>query len=371
MTKNGFIELGKLKNTDEIMCDSMYSKKSMELKKRIYRKMISNLWFHPYASITKTNKEKRGWTKRVEEHRIIFEAYINNIEVNKFIAILRNNKNKSKKLKFINPKIYDIHHINKNPKYNRIENLKKLTKKEHQKIHGKINYKNFNQGSPIYSKFKSIKYIGKRKTYDIECKKPFHNFVANNIVVHNSGKTIIIAGIIKKFNIPRTIIIVPTSDIARNTIRELQKLLVMKIGLFGDGKKELKKITVMLYQSMRKIPNLVELGKYCDLVIVDECHLAIDAIEEILKNFHSTWYRYGLTATPISSARKSKWFHLTSQLGEKIITVTDKQAKKRVAPVNAYMFKFYCEPENIDYDLYRENVLLNKERCIFLLKMVR
>jgi len=145
----------------------------------------------------------------------------------------------------------------------------------------------------------------------------------------------------------------------------------MKIGLFGDGKKELKRITVMLYQSMRKIPNLVELGKYCDLIIVDECHLAIDAIEEILKNFHSTWYRYGLTATPISSARKSKWFHLTSQLGEKIITVTDKQAKKRVAPVNAYMFKFYCEPENIDYDLYRENVLLNEERCIFLLKMVR
>jgi hypothetical protein len=35
-----------------------------------------------------------------------------------------------------------------------------------------------------------IKYVGKQQTYDITIEN-FHNFIANNIVVHNSGKTII------------------------------------------------------------------------------------------------------------------------------------------------------------------------------------
>ena len=28
------------------------------------------------------------------------------------------------------------------------------------------------------------------RTYDIECEEPYHNFVANGLVVHNSGKTL-------------------------------------------------------------------------------------------------------------------------------------------------------------------------------------
>ena len=37
-----------------------------------------------------------------------------------------------------------------------------------------------------YSKIKSIKYIGKQETYDIEVSGKFRNFIANGIVVHNS-----------------------------------------------------------------------------------------------------------------------------------------------------------------------------------------
>lgn len=41
-----------------------------------------------------------------------------------------------------------------------------------------------------YVKVEKITYLGYIDTYDIICREPFHNFVANNIVVHNSGKTI-------------------------------------------------------------------------------------------------------------------------------------------------------------------------------------
>lgn len=37
-----------------------------------------------------------------------------------------------------------------------------------------------------YQKVKSITYVGKEETYDIEVEGPYHNFVANGIVVHNS-----------------------------------------------------------------------------------------------------------------------------------------------------------------------------------------
>lgn len=41
-----------------------------------------------------------------------------------------------------------------------------------------------------YSKIKEIKYIGQEDTYDIEVDYKFKNFVANNIVVHNSANSI-------------------------------------------------------------------------------------------------------------------------------------------------------------------------------------
>jgi len=46
-----------------------------------------------------------------------------------------------------------------------------------------------NNGIPSYSKAITIIYVGEERTYDIVCKAPHHNFVANGIVVHNSGKT--------------------------------------------------------------------------------------------------------------------------------------------------------------------------------------
>lgn len=42
---------------------------------------------------------------------------------------------------------------------------------------------------PSYTKAISYEYIGEEPTYDIICEEPYRNFVANGIVVHNSGKS--------------------------------------------------------------------------------------------------------------------------------------------------------------------------------------
>lgn len=49
-----------------------------------------------------------------------------------------------------------------------------------------------------YSKVVSVKYIGQRDTYDIACYKD-HNFNANGIIVHNSGKSSITKALYKIF----------------------------------------------------------------------------------------------------------------------------------------------------------------------------
>lgn len=45
------------------------------------------------------------------------------------------------------------------------------------------------QTLPKFSEVLSIESVGQEDTYDIECEEPNHNFVANGIIVHNSGKS--------------------------------------------------------------------------------------------------------------------------------------------------------------------------------------
>lgn len=44
---------------------------------------------------------------------------------------------------------------------------------------------------PYYSGVKSVVYSGIEDTYDIECETPHHNFAANEIIAHNSGKSVL------------------------------------------------------------------------------------------------------------------------------------------------------------------------------------
>jgi len=59
---------------------------------------------------------------------------------------------------------------------------------------GDIVYVHTNLGDSSYpEEIKSIVNVGERNTYDIKCAYPYNNYIANNIVVHNSGKSSIMA----------------------------------------------------------------------------------------------------------------------------------------------------------------------------------
>jgi len=109
------------------------------------------------------------------------------------------------------------------------------------------------------SKIISIKYVGKEEVYNMEVENN-HNFIANNFIVHNCGKTFLAMNIIKKIleNDPkcRVLIVVP-----KNVIMETgwyqefynNGFNLQDIGVYYGNIKEICKITITNMQNIQNI----------------------------------------------------------------------------------------------------------------------
>lgn len=178
MANKEWKQLIELKSGDEILCDTPNAESNF--RKRIKLKDIClTATYHPFKSIH----------NEVEVHRLIYEARMNNLSFLEYLDILLNEQEKSKQLKYINPAFEVIHHKDGCHYNNSVENLELMAKQEHLIYHGNHNYINFSQGIPKPIKIKEIIKLGIEDTYDIECEHPHHNFVANDIIVHNCGKS--------------------------------------------------------------------------------------------------------------------------------------------------------------------------------------
>ena len=126
-----------------------------------------------------------------------------------------------------------------------------------------------------------------------------------------SGKTYLAADLFCRLNV-KTLYIVPDKTLLDQTVRKLRELLGDKVvGIIGDGKKELKDLTVTTIQSMWRIveSDEVTMRFFKDLgaLFIDECHhVSITKLED--PGAPNTWYsvamhfdcryRFGFTATP-------------------------------------------------------------------------
>lgn len=119
-----------------------------------------------------------------------------------------------------------VHHKDRVRHNNDILNLELKSSHDHLVGHGEDYRKNLDGGiSPVSGgevvvipkkvAIKSISYVGFEDTYDLVMKNPHHNFVANGIVVHNSGKTLASMALANlRFNyalIDQLLIVCPTS----------------------------------------------------------------------------------------------------------------------------------------------------------------
>lgn len=128
---------------------------------------------------------------------------------------------------------------------------------------------------PLQDKVKSIEDAGETDVYDIVMTAPYHNFVANGVVVHNCGKTVEAIGTMN-FDpqlSEKKILIVCPATLKINWQRELEKWLVCEktIGIAQGSVLPDTDIVIINYDILNR--HSVKLKKITwDFLIVDECH---------------------------------------------------------------------------------------------------
>ena len=138
---------------------------------------------HPIAGEKKQGKYSY---KRLARARAVVEASMNGLEFSEFVARL--NSGRLENLKFL-PRTDKVHHKDDNRENDVLENLVVMTDVEHNKHHALVGHNNLRYVAAP-DEIASIKSVGIVETYDICMDGPYHNFVANGFVVHNSsGKT--------------------------------------------------------------------------------------------------------------------------------------------------------------------------------------
>lgn len=138
---------------------------------------------HPIAGKKIVNGKYEYY--RLARARAVMEAHINNLSLDQYVSIL--NDGEVNGLSFLERNQH-VHHIDENILNDALNNLVIIDGAEHNSKHAREHQNNL-RFEIVRDKIVSIKSVGKRTTYDIKMSKPYHNYVANNFVVHNCGKS--------------------------------------------------------------------------------------------------------------------------------------------------------------------------------------
>lgn len=224
-----------------------------------------------------------------------------------------------------------IHHKDMNKQNNDFSNLQLMSDVEHKKLHSDINAKNFPQFNKnldyIVKNGKKIYFVPKKEqiidirpskeqqVYDIAIDhEEIHNFVCNQIVVHNCGKTLI-AGMVGTSIPVQKLVIVPESLRLnwRKEIRNLTPNADVKVLYSKDDFELGKDWTIIGYATAVKfLGELLKAKIPC--VFIDEAHncKAINNSGEptskraraVLSICENAEYIYPMTGTPIPTSNR-------------------------------------------------------------------
>jgi len=199
--------------------------RSRKAPKLLY--VLRGVRHHPHAQVTchklsesvrKSQRRLPGATTllyRVPEHRLVVEADMNALSLPEFVG--RCQEGEIEGLSFLDPALV-VHHRDRNPKNNALENLAVLTEAAHAALH-----RSATQGlyAVQWVEVESITACGKEETFDLTMKGPQHSYVANGFVVHNSGKTL--TGLITALSVPGPIVIITRAASRLQFGREVQR----------------------------------------------------------------------------------------------------------------------------------------------------
>jgi len=188
MTVDGFVPLSDLSEGDGIF---VHNNTRVKTGNHCLNRPEVMVKYHPYLP---TKKVKDGKTEKVyiyyrgQKSRLAYEAHLNNMSLSGFVNFL-NEKTEIEisSLDFI-PKGMHVHHLDEDFSNNNFSNLQLISPKEHGLLHSKDRLKNLSFVM-VPSVVAKITEASEMETYDLKCAYPYNNYIAEGIVVHNSGKT--------------------------------------------------------------------------------------------------------------------------------------------------------------------------------------
>jgi len=178
-----------------------------------------------------------------------------------------------------------------------------------------------------------------------------------------SGKTVMEAHLISYYGLPRTLIIVPSKPLLRQMRDNMKTYLSLhEVGVLGDGKRQIERVTVGLYQTLARY-ELDEINKLFDMVIVDEVQTSqCDSYQIIMNQLTNIYYRYGFTAT--MKIKQPDRYIIQGLFGKPIAIIPESETEGRVTGVKMHMIRFKDKfKDAYNYtERARANIWENRER---------
>lgn len=136
---------------------------------------------HPHA------RRYGNGANHVYKHRLIYEAHVlNGMDLSSFVSQVRSGRLID--LDFLDPAMH-VHHKNGDPTDNRPSNLEALSQRDHSREHARESYRNVLFGG-VEDRIRSIRACGDVEMFDLTMADPYNNYIANDFIVHNSGKSL-------------------------------------------------------------------------------------------------------------------------------------------------------------------------------------
>ena len=295
MTINGWKELGSLCSDDVILVDTTTKWSKTGKRGEVARKAAKKRNCDTKVRIGSFYPNKRvcGYRKnRVPifagtVHILEYEAFLNKVDVYTIIDASYSEK-EAGQFSYVNTKTHVVHHKDGVHSNNKISNLELMTHRDHTMLHSNGSEINFKHGVPSEVCVREVRDLNTQEmTYDIKCKAPHHSFVANNIIVHNSGKSEFIKLCSdKSFYKKNTVVVTPTGISAVNASSEGVRATTIH-SLF-----RLPPLGIIPPDKLTTHGDIAPIFRNLDILIIDEISMVnVDLLSKIVYLLKS--YRNG------------------------------------------------------------------------------
>lgn len=212
MTLNGWEPVADLTVHSRVLVNSKRTKSTT--RPRRYYPRVTGVVGHP---------RRTGRDATVNTHVLVVEAEMNGMSPGTYVQALRSGAND---FQFIQWPEYHVHHLNGDTEDFRLENLEVIQASEHHHNHSSQN-SNF-AFQLTWEPVMAIRPAGPTMTYDITMAEGGEHFLANDVYVHNSGKTAIAELVRRRLEVDRGLFICTTKTLQSQIAADFPYARVLK-----------------------------------------------------------------------------------------------------------------------------------------------